>query len=204
MILVVVATEHERSRLREHDDVEFLTCGIGPIEAAHETARAIAAKRYDCVLNVGIAGGFRERAEVGDAVVVGESVYADLGLEGGGTLRFALVDRVESSGALLAPYHSGELDARVVRGLTSATITATDERAIALEHQFDVDTEAMEGFSVLRAAERAGVPALEIRGISNLVGERTTNGWDFTAGIEAAAAALDAFLGAYVTRNPLA
>jgi futalosine hydrolase len=41
----------------------------------------------------------------------------------------------------------------------------------------------MEGFAVLRAAERAGVPAIELRGISNRVGARERSGWDFEAGI---------------------
>jgi futalosine hydrolase len=52
----------------------------------------------------------------------------------------------------------------------------------------------MEGFSVLRAAAQAGVPALEVRGISNYVGPRETSEWNFNAGAQAAARALDAIL----------
>jgi len=52
----------------------------------------------------------------------------------------------------------------------------------------------MEGFAVLRAAQLAGIPAIEIRGVSNLVGERESNGWDFRAGADAAVATTGAFL----------
>ena len=36
----------------------------------------------------------------------------------------------------------------------------------------------MEGFGVLRAAALAGVPALEVRVISNMVGEEDRTRWD--------------------------
>ena len=52
----------------------------------------------------------------------------------------------------------------------------------------------MEGFSVLRACELAGVPALEVRGVSNRVGDRAASGWDFAAGSRAAVEALEAVL----------
>jgi futalosine hydrolase len=50
----------------------------------------------------------------------------------------------------------------------------------------------MEGFAVLRAAEKAGIPAIEVRGISNVVGDRAKSGWDFAAGVRG----LESVLGA--------
>jgi hypothetical protein len=41
------------------------------------------------------------------------------------------------------------------------------------------DVEAMEGFGVLRAAALAGVPAVELRAVSNLVGEADRSRWRF-------------------------
>jgi nucleoside phosphorylase len=52
----------------------------------------------------------------------------------------------------------------------------------------------MEGFAVLRAAAQAGLPAIEIRGVANYVGDRATNGWDFAAGANAAVETTDALL----------
>ena len=39
------------------------------------------------------------------------------------------------------------------------------------------EVEAMEGFGVLRAAALAGVPALEVRAVSNPVAERDRGRW---------------------------
>ena len=53
----------------------------------------------------------------------------------------------------------------------------------------DRAVEAMEGFGVLRAAALAGVPAVELRAISNVVEEQDRAKWDFAAGLLAIAAA---------------
>jgi futalosine hydrolase len=48
----------------------------------------------------------------------------------------------------------------------------------------------MEGFAVLRAAELAGVPALELRAISNEVDELDRSRWRFAEALAALEAAL--------------
>jgi futalosine hydrolase len=75
-----------------------------------------------------------------------------------------------------------------------ASVTATSATGERLAARYGADTESMEGFSVLRAAGQSGVPALEVRGISNYVGDRARSAWDFAAGARAAAAALEAVL----------
>ncbi len=82
----------------------------------------------------------------------------------------------------------------VGRGVTSATVTSTDARATLLAQRYRPDVESMEGFAVLRAAHQVGVPAIEIRGVSNLVGARASNEWDFAAGARAAVETTDALL----------
>jgi nucleoside phosphorylase len=52
-VLVVAATERE---LVGADGAELLVCGVGPVEAAAATARALAEETPSAVLNVGIAG----------------------------------------------------------------------------------------------------------------------------------------------------
>ena len=46
--------------------------------------------------------------------------------------------------------------------------------------------EAMEGFGVLRAAARAGVPAVEVRAISNAIGEADRRRWDLDGALDGA------------------
>ena len=53
----------------------------------------------------------------------------------------------------------------------------------------DTDVEAMEGFAVLRAAQLAGVPAIEVRAISNDIEEDDRARWHFDAAFAAITAA---------------
>ncbi|MGH7328977.1 MAG: futalosine hydrolase, partial [Polyangiaceae bacterium] len=75
--------------------------------------------------------------------------------------------------------------------LTVSIVTTSQQRADDLAERFEVEIEAREGFAVLRSAAVAGIPALELRGVSNVVGPREQGGWDFDAGARAVAALLD-------------
>ena len=197
-VLIVCAVARELAGLRPRDGVELLATGVGPVEAAYGTARALASRKYRAVINAGIGGGFRDRCGVGDVVAVTREDYVELGLEDGSTFPLpdgaALVRTVEAHPSLLQPFLDGHVPVILGRGVTSATVTTTDARARLLASRYRADVESMEGFSVLRAAAQAGVPAVGIRGISNIVGDRANNGWDFAAGSRAAVETVEALL----------
>jgi futalosine hydrolase len=201
---VVCAVAREVAALRGRPEVEVVAVGVGPAEAALGTARALDAGSYDAVINAGIAGGFRDRCSVGDVVVCAREDYADLGLEDGSAFPLPdgveLVRTVEADRSLVQPFLDGLIPVILGRGVTSATVTSTDERALVLAHRFRADVESMEGFAVLRAAQVAGIPAIEIRGVSNVVGSRANNGWNFDAGAEAAVATTDALIDVLLQR----
>jgi len=197
-VLVICAVAQELAALRVRDDVHVVAVGVGPVEAAVGTARALAARPYRAVINAGIGGGFRDRCEVGDSVVCAREDYVELGLEGGGTFplpgELTLERTVEAHMSLLQPFLDGLFPVVVGRGITSAIVTSTDTRATLLAQRYSADVESMEGFAVLRAAASVGLPAIEIRGISNIVGARESNGWNFASGARAVVETTDAFL----------
>lgn len=172
----------------ERANVTMLACGVGPVEAALSVARALERTRYRYVINVGIGGAFARAARVGEGRLIASERFADLGLEGGDPL--ALPDGTQPIDRVVADAHALACCAGVAplaRGLTVSTVTTTAATAARLAARYDAEIESMEGFAVLRAAECAGIPALEIRGISNYVGARAESGWDFAAGARAAA-----------------
>ena len=195
MILVVCALPQELRGLRAREGVELFACGVGPVEAAAAVARKLARETYVAVVNAGIAGAFRGSARVGDARLVVDEALAGLGLEGGGDFSLpggaTLVDGVSSDRALVRSCPDSFARAR---GVTVAQVTTTDATAHALRARYAADVESMEGFAVLRAAGLAGVPALEVRGISNYVGARANAEWDFAAGARATVRALESVL----------
>jgi nucleoside phosphorylase len=161
-ILVVAATAHE---LAAPDGWLTLQCGVGPVDAAAATARAITAVDPAVVLHVGIAGARRGLALAPASVVIGsEARYCDLEIAPEWAPRVVMPAPV-----LLDVVRRALPTAAVLPIGTSARVGGTT----------DCDVEAMEGFAVLRAAQLAGIPAIEIRSISNEIEEADRARWHF-------------------------
>ena len=156
-VLVVAATPRELTRV---EGARTLVCGIGPVEAAAATARALAQEPPSAVLHVGIAGA--HGLEPPTLVLGTEAVYCDAD----GPLVPA---RVLPDPALLAHLRAAFPEAQLRPIGTSARVGGSH----------GVDVEAMEGFAVLRACALAGVPAVEIRVVSNEIGEPDRSLWRF-------------------------
>lgn len=162
-VLVVAATAKE---LTAGDGWGGALCGVGPVEAAVNGARAIAEYRPDAVLQVGIAGARRSAAMAPGTLVIGSaSYYADLGpLPSAWAVR-----QIDTTPALLQAVSTAFPAARVSPIATTSRVDGTHEDEV----------EAMEGFGVLRAAQAAGIPAIEVRAISNEIEEADRTRWYF-------------------------
>jgi futalosine hydrolase len=176
-VLVVAATERELALVR---GPETFCCGIGPVEAALQTAHAIAGRKPDAVLHIGIAGG---RGIPPLTLVLGsESVYCDV-IDAGSTL--PRVERASPDDALLARVSAALPDARVLPIGTCGKVGGGT----------GCDVEAMEGFGVLRACALAGVPAVELRVVSNDPDEADRSKWRFDDAFAALADAVAKVVG---------
>ncbi len=171
-ILVVSATARERAVAKGW---RTLLCGVGPVDAAAATAAEIARERPSLILHVGIAGARRHGAFAPATLVIGtESQYCDLGVpvEWAPNTIAAASDLVDAA--------QRALPSAVARAIgTSGRVGGTS----------GCDIEAMEGFGVLRAAQLAGVPAIEVRAISNHIEEPDRARWHFDAAFAAIIAA---------------
>lgn len=168
-ILVVAATSWE---LAEADGWRTLLCGVGPVDAAVNVAAAIAANRPAAILHVGIAGARRASGLEPPALVIGDaSRYCDLDVP------VAWAPREVQPSAMLLEAARRLLPAAAVRCIgTSARVGGTSRDGTT--HGV-CDVEAMEGFAVLRAAQLAGIPSIEIRAISNHIEEPDRARWRF-------------------------
>jgi futalosine hydrolase len=160
-LLVVAATDRELASVR---GVDTWSCGIGPVEAALQTARALAELKPDAVLHIGIAGA---RGIAAPALVLGsESVYCDV-VDPSSLLK--RIERLQPDPELFARVHSALPEAYVLPIATAGKVGAGTE----------CEVEAMEGFGVLRACALAGVPAVELRAVSNAPDEADRGTWSF-------------------------
>ncbi|MFL5964098.1 MAG: hypothetical protein ACJ757_14520 [Gaiellaceae bacterium] len=178
MILVVAATPEE---LRGADGAVTLVCGVGPVEAAVRTAAALAVQAPDAVLNVGIAGGRSFDAPL--FVVGSEAVYCDADDPRWIELRVPADPGLVDAACRALP------DARVEPIGTTARVGGSVSSQSA-----GCDVEAMEGYAVLRAAALADVPAVEVRVLSNAVGEPDRAKWRFDQAKDVLARALPALI----------
>jgi futalosine hydrolase len=194
VILLASAVEAELSFWRARDGVTTLATGVGPVEAACALAAELAQRPYRLVVNAGLAGAFDGAAAIGDGVIVAADCV-ELGLENGATLALPggekVIDEARSDAALVAGLRAKGFAA--LRGVTVSRVTSSAATARRLASEMGAQVESMEGFAALRAAERAGVAAVELRGISNRCGARKSSGWDFAAGIAGLRRILDAF-----------
>jgi futalosine hydrolase len=166
MILVVAATDEE---LAAAGAADTFCCGIGPAESGIRTAMALAERQPEAVLHVGIAGA-PELAPL--SVVIGtEAFYADIADPAS---RIARVERVYPAPGLVEAARRALPDAHLLPIASCARVG--DGGAC--------EVEAMEGFSVLRAAELAGVPAVEVRTISNRPADSDRDLWRIEDALE--------------------
>jgi len=178
MILVVAATKVEAA-LADGRAVDAVACGIGPVEAALATSAALADRRPDALLHIGIAGA--QSLPNGSLALGSEAVYCDIQDP---QARIPRVERVEPDAGLLAAARRALPDAHVLPIGTTAHVGGGD----------GCEVEAMEGFAVLRAAALAGVPAVELRAVSNAVAERDRSRWTIDDALAALGDGLHAVL----------
>ncbi|WP_370636310.1 futalosine hydrolase [Cohnella sp. CFH 77786] len=208
-VLIMTAVEAERQAvlrgLRGDARFEVDLAGVGPALAAARTAAALVSAKgggdggFGLVVSAGIGGGFSGAAEIGSLVVASEIVAADLGAEtpegflpldelGFGSARTA-VDEA-AAGRLVEALKSAGLPVRSGPVLTVSTVTGTAATALNRAGRFPgAAAEGMEGYGVAVAASDLGVPALELRAISNPVGPRDRSAWRIKEALEALEAA---------------
>jgi nucleoside phosphorylase len=162
-VLVIAATERELEGLdaAEH---RLLVCGVGPVEAALATARALVSDPPTAVLHIGLAGarGFTEP----ELVLGSEAVFCDADNPS------LVPSRCRPDETMLAAARGVFPAARVCSIGTSARVGGSR----------GCEIEAMEGFAVLRACELARVPALEVRAVVNEIAEPDRARWRFEDG----------------------
>ncbi|MFA9457521.1 futalosine hydrolase [Halalkalibacter sp. AB-rgal2] len=198
-VLIMTSVEAEKQAIEaglgRNRRFHVKLAGVGPVEAAVATALELARGSYQYVLNMGIAGGFEERTPVGSIVIASRQILADLGVqtdEG-----FQKVEALGFGQSTLVPDETyvdeltlfgsdSNISMQVGEILTLSTVTGTAKRTIELKEQYPkAAAEAMEGFGVGLAASKVGIPFMEVRAISNVIGPRDRDAWRIADALQA-------------------
>lgn len=168
--------------------VWILRTGIGKANAAGALGIALSQSPAKRVVSLGLGGALPGSGlGIGEAVLATSSIFADEGIE----TPEGFVD-CRSMGFPLHPEDRGagfppdqrlaELIGAVVEKrsavATVSTCSGRDELAERVRRRTGAGVEAMEGAAVLLTCLKLGVPAAEVRVISNTTGDRKRQVWD--------------------------
>lgn len=180
----------------------YLETGIGKVNAAMALAAYAARNPVEKALLFGLAGAYPGGPPLGEAVLVGEEVEADLGLKEGleplGFPALELGERRYYNRFPLDPGLTGalaqRLGLRVAVGLTRDLVSEGPEEARALAQRWGAALENMEGAAFARACLALGVRGAELRAISNPAGVRDRGAWRLREAVLAVERAVERLL----------
>ncbi len=171
--------------------VEITTLGVGKTRAALSMLTLLQRQpEVRGVLLFGVAGAARSsRLAPGSICVVGSESFGDEGvLAPDGFQDIAALGLGEVGPFELPPdlaaAAAGRLGVEVVHGTTVSTCSGTDPVAAAVTARTGAAVETMEGAAVALACRERGVPLLQIRAISNWLGDRDRAGWDLPGAVQ--------------------
>ena len=191
-VLIVAATEFEIKPLIEtQKKAEILITGIGITATIYHLTKRLLTNHYDLVIQAGIAGMFPGKFTLGAVVAVKEDAFADVGIEEKGELRtlfeYGFLDKNEfpfSDGKLLNP--SVILEKIPLHAATAITVNMVSDNFIYNENfrqKYHADIESMEGAAFHYVCLQQKIDFLQIRSISNVVGERDKSRWAIDSAI---------------------
>ena len=196
-IMLVAATELEIAPalewLQKNDfhttagkAVNVVITGIGSMQTTYRLMLAIQQQRPRAMIQAGIAGSFSLTCPPGTLVIVQEEALGDLGVEEEGNFKDLFDMNLQqpaifpfTNTALLNPYTSfwARLGLPFVKAVTINEITTSPQRIRILQQKYSAIVESMEGAAFHYVALQQNIPFLQLRAISNMVGERDKKNW---------------------------
>lgn len=192
-LLIVAATEFEIAPfLKKNIKADVLITGVGiPATVFHLTEKLIA-KSYDLAFQAGIAGTFTTNFNLGEVVMVKEDTFGDLGIDEHGN--FSTLFDARFLGKNDFPYTNGFLKNNnpffeknklpAVKAITLNKITDNRLQIQNIQQKFSAEVESMEGGAFHYVCLQKKINFLQIRSISNVVGERDKTKWQMKKTIE--------------------
>ncbi|MCO5232699.1 MAG: hypothetical protein LC105_10610 [Chitinophagales bacterium] len=212
-ITVVAASKMEIAPLLQHFDMKWvsnqwnqnlwtsdnhllhvLITGIGMMQTASHLAIYAMNFDRDIYINAGVAGAFDKSLHISEVVQVISERYGDFGVEEGGTFKefiemgFIEDDRSSENHEIIVPSlllkspHLGHL--REVKGLTVNKVHTNPKTIGILKRKFNADIESMEGIAFFNVLNILNKRCIQIRSISNYVGNNNEDEWSLTEAIE--------------------
>jgi futalosine hydrolase len=190
-LLLCAATEFEIRptidfiRQEKRGNIDVLITGVGMMVTAYSLTKAILNKKPDFILQAGIAGCLNESLPLTKIVLVENENIGDLGVEENRAFKSLFDLKLLQKDA--SPWVNGKLPNKidalrttgltVVDAVTVNEISTNKERILYYKNEMAASVESMEGAALHYIALQEKIPFLQIRSLSNFVGERDKTKW---------------------------
>lgn len=191
--LIIAATEYEiHPFIAGNPDIDVMITGVGVPSAIYHLQKRVHLMDYDLIIQAGIAGSFNTGIALGHTFLVKQDCFADIGIEEKGNyipvFKTGLSDKDEfpfEGGWLINTHeylrHSG---LPAVKAITVNKLSDSELQKQQYITAFDTDIESMEGAALHYVCLQENIPFLQIRSVSNYVGERDKTKWKLKEAIE--------------------
>ena len=192
-ILLIAATEQEiQPFLNTNPKIDVLITGVGVPSTLYHLQKRMHQIDYDFIIQAGIAGAFTDAIKLGQTVIVKQDSYGDLGMEEKEiftpVFESGFVDKNEfpfTDGWLMNTNEILKTSALLkVKAVTVNKISDSFLQKQQLIRQFNADIESMEGAALHYVCLQENIQFIQIRSISNQVGERDKSKWKMEEAIE--------------------
>ena len=192
-VLIVAATKFEiKPFLEEKKSMDILVTGVGIAPVVFYLTKKVLENKYDFIIQAGIAGSFAGCFNLGQTVMVKEDTFGDLGIEEDGKFQTlfetGFMDKNEfpyTNGWLINNHILFEKNILpVAKGITVNKVTENDLQNKINKEKFSAGVESMEGAAFHYVCLQQKINFLQLRCISNRVGERDKSKWKIKEAIE--------------------
>lgn len=192
-ILLLSATEQEIKPFSDaNTGTDILVSGVGVPAAMYHLQKRMQQIDYDLIIQAGIAGTFNSGVRLGQVVLVKQDTFADLGAEEKENFiplfESGLADKNEF------PFTNGWLvnNSKLMQQTTLEVVSAVTVNKVSdsllqkqqLVKHFNAGIESMEGAALHYICLQENIPFLQLRSVSNLVGERDKTKWKMKEAID--------------------
>ncbi|MEP6749507.1 MAG: futalosine hydrolase [Bacteroidota bacterium] len=171
---------------------DVLVTGIGLTATTYHLTKQLRLKKYDLVIQAGVAGCFNKKLSLGSVVVVAKDAIADQSvielkqLKTLFDLKLVPADQFPYTKTwLVNPYSDWLKKTKLkrVKGISVNEITTSKQKIAFYEESFNAVTESMEGAALHYTCLMENVPFLQMRSMSNYIGERNKKKWNMKESI---------------------
>ena len=166
-------------------ELDILITGVGLMAATYSLTRQISIKRPDFVLQAGVAGSFKKKLSPGTVIAVQKDCIADLGVRE--KKGFKSIFDLGLQSPDIFPFTKkwlvngndilGQTTLKKATAISINEITTGSKRIALLEKSFSPDIESMEGAALHYVCLKENIPFLQLRAVSNYIGERNKKNW---------------------------